>query len=161
MTHPKLILKKMQFRTIHIHTRSSKNALTRSYEFWHYKSFLKVKKTPFLSKLITWAWYINLRWDQKGWLEDISSFLESPITSPKVQNWRSYALLKLDFFAKLPKVIYPQNFKFCQMGPLFSTLFELASLYTCPSFSHVSISHFYYLIWFLFELIYFKPNKII
>ena len=122
--------------------------------------FEKSTKTPSLSKLLTWEWNIKMRWDQKGWLEDISSFLKSPITPPKVQNWRSYALLKLDFFAKLPKVNYPQNIKFCQMGPFFFTWFEFASLPTCPSFIHVSTSHFYYLIWFLFELIHFKSNKI-
>ena len=118
--------------------------------------FWKSTKTPFFPKLITWIWKIKMRWDQKGWLEDISSFLKSPRKPPKVQNWRSYALLKLGIFAKLPKVNYPQNFKFCQMCPFFSTWFKFASLYTRPSFSHVSIYHFYYLIWFFNELLHFK-----
>ena len=61
---------------------------------------------------------IKMRWYKKGWLEDISIFLKSPRTPPKAQNGRSYALLKLDLFAKLPKVNYPQNFKFCQKGQL-------------------------------------------
>ena len=156
MTHKKLILKRMQFPTIHIHTPRSRNALTRSYEFGHYRSFLKVNKNTFFSKLKTWEWNIKMRWDQKGWLEDISRFLKSPITLPKVQNWRSYALLKLGIFAKLPKVNYPQNFKFCQMGPFFSTWFELATLHTCLSFSLVSIYQFYYFIWFFIELFHFK-----
>ena len=101
--------------------------------------FWKSTKTPFFPKLITWACNIKMKWDQKGWLEDISRFLESPIKLPKVQNWRSYALLKLGIFAKLPKVNYPQNFKFCQMGPFLSTWFDLVTLHTCPSFSLVSI----------------------
>ena len=152
---------RMQLPTIHIHTPSSKIELTRSYEFGHYRSFWKINKNTFLSKLHTWAWNIKMIWDQNGWLEDIYSFLKSPRTPPKVQNWRSYALLKLDFFAKLPKVNYPQNFKFCQMGPFFFTWFEFALFPTFPSSSHVPISHFYYLIWFLFEFLHFKSNIII
>ena len=155
MTHPKLILKRMQFPTIHLHTPRSRNALTKSYKFGHYRSFLKVNKNTFFPKLITWAWNIKMRWDQMGWLEDISNFLKSPRTLPKVQSWRSYALLKLGIFPKLPKVNYPQNFKFCQMGPFFSTWFELASFPTCPSFSNELIFHFYFFILFFIEFIHF------
>ena len=150
----------MKFPTIHIHTPWSRNALTRSYKFGHYRSFLTVNKKTFWVKAYNLSMEFKMRWDQKGWLEDISRFIKSPWTIPKVQNWRSYALLKLDFFAKLPKVNYPQNFKFCQMGPLFFTCFELALFPTFSSLGHVSISCFYYLIWFLFELIHFKSNKI-
>ena len=50
MTHPKLILNRMQFPTIHLHTPKSENALTRSYKFGHYRSFLKVNKNTFFSK---------------------------------------------------------------------------------------------------------------
>ena len=40
----------MQFPTIHLHTPRSKNALTRSYEFGYYRSFLKVNQNTFFSK---------------------------------------------------------------------------------------------------------------
>ena len=50
MTHPKLIFKRMQFTTIHIHIPRSKNLLTRSYEFGHYRSFWKVNKNTFFFK---------------------------------------------------------------------------------------------------------------
>ena len=120
--------------------------------------FWKSTKIPFLPKLISWAWNIKMILDQKGWLKDISRFLKSPRTLPKVQNWRSYALLKLGIFAKLPKVNYPQNFKFCQMGPFFSTWFDLSPLHTCPSFSLEIIFLFYYFIWFFIELFHFKSN---
>ena len=144
-----LILKGMTFTTTHLHIPRSRNALTKSYKFGHYRSFLKVNKNTFFPKLITWAWNIKMRWDQKGWLEDISRFLKSQRKLPKVQSWRSYALLNVDIFAKLPKVNYPQNIKFCQMGPFFSTWFDLVTLHTCPSFSLVSIYWFFYFIWFL------------
>ena len=50
MTHPKLILKRKKFPTIHIHTPRSINTLTKSYKFGHYRSFLKVNKNTFFSK---------------------------------------------------------------------------------------------------------------
>ena len=50
MTHSKLILKRMKFHTIHLHTPRSINALTKSYKFGHYRSFLKVNKNTFFSK---------------------------------------------------------------------------------------------------------------
>ena len=50
MTYPKLIFKRMQLPTIHLQLPSSKYALTRSYEFGHYRSFLKVNKNTFFSK---------------------------------------------------------------------------------------------------------------
>ena len=50
MTHPELILKRIQFPTIHIHTPISENALTRSYKFGHYRSVLKVNKNTFFAK---------------------------------------------------------------------------------------------------------------
>ena len=56
MTHPKLILNRMKFSTIHLHLPSSKYALTRSYEFGHYRSFWKVNKNTFFVKTS----YINM-----------------------------------------------------------------------------------------------------
>ena len=50
MTHPKLILKRIQFPTIHLHTPRSINALAKSYKFGHYRSFLKVNKNTFFTK---------------------------------------------------------------------------------------------------------------
>ena len=42
--HPILILKRMQLATIHLHTPSSRNDLTKSYQVWHYRSISKVNK---------------------------------------------------------------------------------------------------------------------
>ena len=50
MTHQKIILKRMKSLTIHLHTPRSRNALTKSYKFGHYRSFLKVNKNAFFSK---------------------------------------------------------------------------------------------------------------
>ena len=56
MTHPKLILKRMQFPTIQIHLPGSEYALTKKYEFGHYRSFCKVNKNTFWVK----ASYMNM-----------------------------------------------------------------------------------------------------
>ena len=50
MTHTNIILNRMQFPTIHLHTPRSRNALTKSYKFRHYRSFLKVNKNTFFAK---------------------------------------------------------------------------------------------------------------
>ena len=56
MTLSKLILKRMELLTIHIQLPSSKYALTRRYEFGHYRSFWKVNKNTFFVK----ASYMNM-----------------------------------------------------------------------------------------------------
>ena len=56
----KLILKRMQFPTIHLHIPRSKYALTRSYESGHYRSFLKINKNTFVAKAY------NLRMEYKN-----------------------------------------------------------------------------------------------
>ena len=117
--------------------------------------FWKSTKTPFFPKLITWAWNIKIIWDQKGWLEDISRFLKSQRTPPKVQYWRSYALLKLDIFPNLPKVNYPQNSNFWQKGPLFPLDMVLSCHTRVPSL--ISWPNIYFLFYLIFiDLIHFK-----
>ena len=43
--HTMLILKRIQFPTIHLHTPRSRNALTKSYQLLHYRSISKVNKS--------------------------------------------------------------------------------------------------------------------
>ena len=43
--HPRLILKRMKFPTIHIHTPRSRNSLTKNYQSLHYRSISKVNKS--------------------------------------------------------------------------------------------------------------------
>ena len=61
MTHPRLILNRMQFPIIHLHTPSSRNALTKSYQFQHYRSFLKVNKNTFFAK----AYNLNMEYQNE------------------------------------------------------------------------------------------------
>ena len=56
MTHPKLILKRIEIYKIHLQLPSSKYALTRRDEFGHYRSFWKVNKNTFFVK----ASYMNM-----------------------------------------------------------------------------------------------------
>ena len=107
--------KRMQFTTIHLHTPRSINALTRSYQFGHYMSFLKVNKNTFFSKAYNLSMEYRNEMIQKGL---VKGYLK---LSRKSKNTSKSSKLKmLDFLQKLPKVNYPQNFKFCQMGPFFS-----------------------------------------
>ena len=202
MTHPNLILKRMQFPTIHLHLPRSKYALTRSYEFGHYRSFWKVNKNSFfvkasymsmeyqnemrpkglirgnlkiskkvkeplqivkiafLPKLITRAWNIKMRWDQKGWLEDISRFLKIPITPPKVHKLKKLCIVEVGHFSKFAKSQLSSKLQFLTKGP---TFFHLIWSYQATHVSHIwfhghSFIFLFYLI--LFDLIHFKSFKI-
>ena len=68
MTHPKLILKRMPFPTIHLQLPSSKYALTRSYEFGHYRSFWKVNKNTFFVKASFMSMEYQIEMRPKGLL---------------------------------------------------------------------------------------------
>ena len=161
MTHPNLILNSMKFPTIHLHTPSSNNTLTRSYEFWHYRSFWKVNKNTFFVKASNLSMEYQIEMRPKGLIRGHLKLSIKSKNISKSSKLKKLYIVEVGLFAKLPKVNYPQNFKFCQMGPLFFTWFEFALFHTCPRFIHVPISHFYYLNWFLFEFIHFKSNKII
>ena len=123
MTHPKLIFKRMQFPTIHLHTPRSRNELIKSYKFGHYRSFLEVNKNTFFAKAYNLIMEYQNEIRPKCLLEDISSFLKSPITPPKVQNWRSYALLKLDFFCQIVKSQLSPKHQILPNGPIIFHLF--------------------------------------
>ena len=139
MTHPKLILKKIQFPTINLHTPISINALTRSYKFGHYRSFLKVNKNTFFAKAYNFSMEYKNEMRPKGLVRVHLKLSKKSKNTSKSSKLKKFTLLKLGIFAKLPKVNYPQNFKFCQMGPFLFTWFGLVTLHTCPSFSLVSI----------------------
>ena len=129
MTHPKLIFKRMQFPTIHIHTPRSKNALTRSYEFGHYRSFLKVNKNTFFAKAFNLSTEYQNEIIPKGLVKGHIKLSKKSKNTSKDLKLRKLCIVEVGLFAKLPKVNYPQNFKFCQMAHYFSLVL---SLHYCP-----------------------------
>ena len=152
MTHPKLILNRIPYYTIHLQIPSSKYAITRSYEFGHYRSFWKVNKDTFFVKASYANMEDSIEMRPKGLLRGHLKISKKSRTPSKSKNWGSYALVKLTFFAKLSKVNYAPNCNLCQMGPIFCTCFELVEWSTSPSHFHLSLSCFYHLFWFLFKL---------
>ena len=121
MTHPKLIWKRMQFPTIHIHTPRSNNALTRSYKFGHYRSFLKVNKNTFFIKTY------NLRMEYKNemipkWfvIGHLKLSKKSKNTS-KSSKLKTLCIVEVGHFSKIAKSQLSSKLQFLTKGPTFST----------------------------------------
>ena len=118
MTHPKLIFKRMQFHTIHIHTPRSRNALTRSYEFGHYRSFLKVNKNTFFSKAY------NLRMEYQNAMRPkvlVRGHLKLSIKSKntsKSSKLKKLCIAKVGHFCKIAKSQLSPKLQILSNGPI-------------------------------------------
>ena len=86
MTHPKLILKRMQCSTIHLQLPNSKYALTKSNEFGHYRSFLKVNKNTSFAKAYNLIMEYQNEMRPKGLVREHLKVSKKSKTPPKVQN---------------------------------------------------------------------------
>ena len=112
----------MPWSTIHLHLPSSKYALTRSYQFGHYRSFRKVNKNTFFVK----ASYMNM--------EDLIDmrpkvlFRVHPKLSKKSKNTslgsklRELCIVQVDHFCKIAKSQMCSNLHFLLNGPKFLCL---------------------------------------
>ena len=115
MTHPNLILNRMQFPKIHLHLPSSKYALTRSYEFGHYRSFWKVNKNTFWVK----GSYMNM--EDPIEMKPKRSLRGHPNISKKFKNTlirlklREICIVKVGQFWKNAWSKYWPNMDFFQM----------------------------------------------
>ena len=78
----------------------------------------------------------------------------------KSSKLKKLCIVEVGHVSKIAKSQLSPKLQILPNGPIFFTWFEFSLLPTFPSYSHVSISHIYYLIWFLFELIHFKSNQI-
>ena len=122
MTHPKLILKRMQLITIHIQLPSSKYALTRRYKFGHYRSFWKVNKNTFWVK----ASYMNMEDPIK--LKPKRFLRGHPKLSKKSKNTlirlklREICIVKVGQFLKKCMKQILTKLGFFPNGPIFSSL---------------------------------------
>ena len=119
MTHPMLILKGMTFPTIHIHTPSPRNALTKRYEFWHYRSFVKVNKNTFWVK----ASYMNVEdsidMRPKGFLRvhlKLSKKSKNTVLGSKLME---ICIVKVGYFWKFSQSQQCPKSIFLQMGQTF------------------------------------------
>ena len=126
MTPPKLILKRMQLPTIHLHTPRSKNALTRSYKFGHYRSFLKVNKNTFFAK----AYNLSMEYKNemiKKWLvrRHLKISKKSNNTS-KESKLRKLYIGEVDLFCKIAKSQLSPKLQILSNGPILLRL-----IWTC------------------------------
>ena len=149
MTHPKLILKRMQFPTIHLHTPRSRKALTKSYKFGHYRSFLKVNKNTFFAK----AYNLSMEYQNEMIPKVlVIGHLKVPKKSnntSKSSKLKKLCIVEVGHFFKIAKSQLSSKLQFLTKG---STFFHLIwSFHT----THVSYLQFHdQLLIFLFYLIF-------
>ena len=124
MNHPKLILNRMQCPTIHLHLPSSKYALTRSYEFGHYRSFWKVNKNTFFVK----ASYMSMEYQteirQKGLIRWYLKLSKKSKNTSKESKLRKLCIGEIDLFCKIVKSQLCPKLQFLTKGPTFFHLIQ-------------------------------------
>ena len=146
MTHPKLILKRMQCPTIHLHLPSSKYALTRSYKFGHYISFWKVSKNTFWVKASYMSMEDSIAMIPKGFLRGhlkLSKNSKNTLIGPKLRN---LCIGEVDLFCKIAKSQKWPKLQFLSNGPNFLCLSWVCTM------THLPLFYFFHLFWFLFHL---------
>ena len=103
MTHPKLILNRMQFPTIHLHTPRSRNSLTKSYKFGHYRSFLKVNKNTFFSKAYNLSMEYQNEMRPKGLVRGHLKISKKSKNTSKSSNLKKLCIIEVGHFCKIAK----------------------------------------------------------
>ena len=122
MTHPKLILKRMKLPTIHLHTPSPKNALTRSYEFGHYRSFWQVNKNTFWVKASYMNMENSIEMIPKGLFSGYHKISKKSKNTSLGSKWRELCIGQVDHFCKIAKSQMCSNLHFFLNGPNFLCL---------------------------------------
>ena len=108
-------------------------------------------------KRCSWAWKLQWRWNQRGCLEDILSFLKSPRTPKNVKNWARYILSKLSIFEEVHKEKYLTKPKFLQIGLTFLDSNMFLSWIGTSKSKATNLSFIFYLFWIFNHL---KTNLI-
>ena len=137
----------MQFLTTHLQPSSPKYALTKIYEFPHYRSFWKVDKNTFWVK----ASYMNMedpiemkpkglfRWHPNLYKKSKNTFL--------VLKLEEICLVKVDHFCKIAKSQMCSKVHFLSNGPSISWLYLVCDMVHDPN-QHL---HFIcFIIYFIF-----------
>ena len=118
MTHPKLIFKRMQFHTIHIHTPRSKNSLTTSYEFGHYSSFLKVNKNTFFSKAYNLSMEHKIDMRQKWLVIILLKVSKKSKNTYKSSKLKKLCIVEVGHFCKIAKSQLSPKLQIFSNGPI-------------------------------------------
>ena len=120
MTHPKLILNRMQFPTIHLHLPSTKYALTRSYEFGHYTSFWKVNKNTFWVKASYMNMEDSIEMRPKGLIRGYPKISKKSKNTSLGLKLEEICIVKVVHFWKIAKSQMCSKVHFLSNGPSFS-----------------------------------------
>ena len=123
MTHPKLILKRMQFAKIHIQLPSSKYALTRSYEFGHYRSFWKVNKNTFFVKASYMSMEYQIEMRPKGLAIGHLKLSKKSKNTSKESKLRKLCIGEVVLFCKIAKSQLSPKHQILPNGPILFHLF--------------------------------------
>ena len=148
----------MPFSTIHLHLLSSKYALTRSYEFGHYRSFWKVNKNTSFVKdsYINMEYQINMR--PKGFLRGHLKLSKKSNNTSKSSKLKKLCIVEVGHFCKIAKSQLCLKLQFLPNWPNLFHLFWVCIvahvLQPCPCVYII----FLLIILILFELIWFKSK---
>ena len=118
MTHPNLILKRMQFPTIHLQFPSSKYALTRSYEFGHYRSFLKVNKNTFFAKAYNLSMEYQNEMRTKGLVRGHLKVSKKSKNTSKSSKLKKLCIVEVGHFSKIAKSQLSPKLQILSNGPI-------------------------------------------
>ena len=119
MTHPKLILNRMQFPTINIHTPRSRNVLTRSYKFGHYRSFLKVNKNTFFAKAYNLRMVYQNDMGPKRLVIGHLKISRKSINTSKSSKLKKLCIVEVGHFSKIAKSQLSPKLQILSNGPTF------------------------------------------
>ena len=117
------MLKRIQFHTIHLHTPRSKNALTRSYEFWHYRSFWKVNKNTFFVKASNLSMEYQNEMRPKGLIREHAKLSKKSKKTPKSSKLKKLCIVEVGLFYKIAKSQLSSKLQIFSNGPI---LFHLS-----------------------------------
>ena len=119
MTHPRIIFKRIQFPTIHLHTPRSKNALTTNYKFGHYRSFLKVNKNTFFSKAYNLSMEHQNAMRTKGLVRGHPKISKKSENTSKSSKLKKLCIVEVGHFCKIAKSQLSPKLQILSKGPTF------------------------------------------
>ena len=122
MTHPNHILKRKKFPTIHLHLPRSRNALTKSYKFGHYRSFLKVNKNTFFAKAYNLRMEYQNEMRPKGLVRGHLKVSKTSNNTSKSSKLKKLCIVEVGHFFKFAKNQLSSKLQFLTKG---STFFHL------------------------------------
>ena len=118
MAHPNFILNRIQFPTIHLHTQRSKNTLTRSYKFGHYRSFLKVNKNTFFAKAYNLSMEYKNEMRPKGLVRLHPKLSKKSENTSKSSKLKELFIVEVGHFCKIAKSQLSPKHQILSNGPI-------------------------------------------